>query len=102
MAVNFAKRVGVVCRAIPRGRVATYGQVARLIGAPRTARYVGYALHANPEPGTDPGCIPCHRVVGARGNLTGYAGGVAKKRWLLAHEGLDANRFFIPKRGTAL
>ena len=60
---DYANRVFAVVRRIPRGKVATYGQVARLIGAPRTARYVGYALHANPEPGTDPGCIPCHRVV---------------------------------------
>ena len=69
--------------------MATYGQVARLIGAPRTARYVGYALHANPEPGTDPGCIPCHRVVGSDGGLTGYAAGLEVKLQLLRREGVD-------------
>ena len=68
-----------VVKAIPRGKVASYGQVALLAGHPRTARFVGYALHSNPEPGV----IPCHRVVGADGSLTGYAGGLEKKRRLL-------------------
>ena len=99
---DYANRVFAVVRRIPRGKVATYGQVARLIGAPRTARYVGYALHANPEPGTDPGCIPCHRVVGANGNLTGYGGGIPKKIQLLRHEGVDMSALFIPRKGTAL
>ena len=58
-----------VVRQVPRGTVATYGQVGRLIGAPRSARYVGYALRTNPKPGTDPGCIPCHRVVFKDGSL---------------------------------
>ena len=99
---DYANRVFAVVRRIPRGKVATYGQVARLIGAPRTARYVGYALHANPEPGTAPGCIPCHRVVGSNGSLTGYAGGIAAKKKLLELEGVDVSRFFTPKKGSAL
>ena len=86
---DYANRVFAVVRRIPRGKVATYGQVARLIGAPRTARYVGYALHANPEPGTDPGCIPCHRVVFKDGRMaTGFAfGGPDEQRGMLAAEG---------------
>ena len=87
---DYANRVFKVVRQIPRGKVATYGQVARLIGAPRTARYVGYALHANPEPGTDPGSIPCHRVVFKDGRMaTGFAfGGPDEQRGMLAAEGI--------------
>lgn len=87
---DYANRVFGVVRHIPRGKVATYGQVARLIGAPRTARYVGYALHANPEPGTDEGCIPCHRVVFKDGRMaTGFAfGGPDEQRQMLAAEGV--------------
>ena len=67
---------------IPLGKVATYGQIAAMIGHPRASRVVGYALHVNPEPGI----IPCHRVVGANGSLTGYAGGLDIKKFLLELE----------------
>ena len=66
---DFSDRVFEVVRRIPRGKVATYGQVGRLIGAPRSARYVGYALRANPEPGAEVNSIPCHRVVFKDGGL---------------------------------
>lgn len=87
---DFANRVFAVVRQVPRGKVTTYGQVARLIGAPRAARYVGYALHANPEPGVDLGCIPCHRVVFKDGRMaTGFAfGGPDEQRKMLAAEGV--------------
>ena len=87
---DFANRVFAVVRCIPAGKVATYGQVGRLIGAPRGARSVGYALHANPEPGTEPGCIPCHRVVFKDGSMaTGFAfGGPDEQRRMLAAEGV--------------
>lgn len=87
---DFANRVFVVVRQIPRGKVSTYGQVARLIGAPRSARYVGYALRANPEPGTEPGSIPCHRVVFKDGRMaTGFAfGGPGEQRAMLEAEGV--------------
>lgn len=87
---DFANRVFAVVRRIPAGKVATYGQVGRMIGAPRAARYVGYALHGNPEPGTDPGCIPCHRVVFKDGRMaTGFAfGGPDEQRKMLAAEGV--------------
>ncbi len=82
----FSESVYEIVRQIPRGRVATYGQVARMAGAPRNARFVGYALHVNPEPGV----IPCHRVVFKDGQLTpSFAfGGEGAQRELLEAEGI--------------
>ena len=87
---EFADRVFDAVRAIPYGKVSTYGQIARLIGHPRSARYVGFALRSNPAPGTDPASIPCHRVVFKDGSLTdGYAfGGPDAQRTLLEAEGV--------------
>ncbi|MFG2022490.1 methylated-DNA--[protein]-cysteine S-methyltransferase [Streptomyces sp. NPDC048825] len=67
---------------VPYGRTATYGELAAALGRPRAARAVGMALGANPL------CVvlPCHRIVGAKGKLTGYAGGVSAKRFLLERE----------------
>ena len=83
---EFARRVYEVVRAIPRGRVLSYGQVARLAGNPRGARGVGFVLHHNPEPGV----IPCHRVVFRDGRVTdGFAfGGPDVQRRLLEAEGV--------------
>ena len=79
-----------VVRTIPPGKVATYGQVARLAGHPRSARFVGFALHANPEPGQGSTATPCHRVVFKDGSLcAGYAfGGPGVQRSLLESEGV--------------
>ncbi|NMM99465.1 cysteine methyltransferase [Bifidobacterium sp. DSM 109958] len=92
---SFGERVYAVVRRIPRGKVATYGQVAALAGAPRCARFVGYALHANPEPGV----IPCHRVVFRDGSLApGFAfGGPDRQRALLEGEGVR----FVAASGEA-
>ena len=86
----FSDKVFAVVRLVPRGKVATYGQVARMIGSPRSARYVGYALRANPDPGTEPGCTPCHRVVFKDGGLCkGFAfGGPDEQRAMLEVEGV--------------
>ena len=72
------ERVYAAVRLIPRGSVATYGQIARAIGNPRLARVVGYALHVNPEPGV----IPCHRVVRRDGAVSSaFAfGGASEQR----------------------
>ncbi len=69
---GFFNRVYDMVRQVPCGMGATYGQIAKLVGEPRRARYVGYALHVNPEPGD----IPCHRIVFADGRLAeGFAFG---------------------------
>lgn len=80
------ERIYAVVRRIPRGKVATYGMIAQLAGNPRWARAVGYALHANPEPGV----IPCHRVVNRFGGLApAFAfGGADRQRELLEAEGV--------------
>lgn len=87
---EFTRRVYEVTRSIPRGRVMSYGQVARLAGNHRAARGVGFALHRNPCPGE----IPCHRVVFKDGCVcTGYAfGGPEVQRRLLEEEGVG----FLP------
>lgn len=81
----FERIYGVVCK-VPKGKVATYGQIALLAGNPRWARVVGYALHSNP----DPSVIPCHRIVNRDGRLApAFAfGGENAQRELLEAEGV--------------
>ncbi len=81
----FKKIYDVVCQ-IPKGKVATYGTVARIAGNPRWARVVGYALHVNPAPGI----IPCHRVVNREGKTAdAFAFGGGKiQRQMLENEGI--------------
>ncbi|WP_018718933.1 methylated-DNA--[protein]-cysteine S-methyltransferase [Arhodomonas aquaeolei] len=78
----FQRRVWDALLAIPYGETASYGDVARRLGTPGAARAVGLANNRNPIAVI----IPCHRVIGADGSLTGYGGGLERKRWLLAHE----------------
>jgi methylated-DNA-[protein]-cysteine S-methyltransferase len=80
---DFAWDVLRATRRVPFGRTATYGEVAATIGRPKAARAVGGALGSNPIPIV----IPCHRVVGVGGKLTGYAGGLPRKELLLELEG---------------
>ena len=84
--MNTFEKIYEVVKSIPKGKVATYGQVALLAGNPRWARVVGYALHVNPEPGI----IPCHRVVNREGKVApGFAfGGEGVQRQLLESEGI--------------
>jgi O-6-methylguanine DNA methyltransferase len=77
---------------IPYGETRSYGDVAKAIGQPRSARAVGLANNQNPLAIV----VPCHRVIGADGSLTGYGGGVQRKKWLLAHEA----RFSTPAGKT--
>ncbi|MBS0261428.1 MAG: methylated-DNA--[protein]-cysteine S-methyltransferase [Planctomycetes bacterium] len=70
---------------IPYGTTLSYGELARRIGQPQASRAVGRANGQNPISII----VPCHRVIGANGTLTGYGGGIARKRWLLEHEGIE-------------
>jgi len=79
----FEHRVWDALRAIPYGTTVSYGEVARRLGEVRATRAVGAANGKNPIPII----VPCHRVVGSRGELTGFGGGLDRKRWLLEHEG---------------
>jgi O-6-methylguanine DNA methyltransferase len=81
---DFQKKVWTAVARIPHGQTVSYGEIAHLIGKPKAVRAVGAANGANPIPII----IPCHRVIGADGSLTGYGGGLKNKRWLLAHEGV--------------
>jgi methylated-DNA-[protein]-cysteine S-methyltransferase len=78
----FQRAVWQALRAIPAGTTVSYGELAARLGQPGAARAVGLANGKNPIAIV----VPCHRVIGADGSLTGYAGGTERKRWLLAHE----------------
>ena len=79
---EFQRMVWKALRAIPAGETRTYGQLAAAIGSPKAVRAAGLANGQNPVAVI----VPCHRVIGANGALTGYAGGLERKRWLLDHE----------------
>ncbi len=80
---SFQRQVWEALRKIPAGSTASYGAVAARIGRGRAVRAVGMANNANPVAII----VPCHRVIGADGSLTGYGGGLDRKLWLLRHEG---------------
>lgn len=99
----FRKSVWDIMLTIPYGQTMTYGQIAEIIAAQSglarmSAQAVGGAVGHN----SISLIIPCHRVVGTNGSLTGYAGGIDKKVQLLRMERTDMSRFFVPKKGTAL
>ena len=100
---EFRQTVWKLLCEIPYGQLVTYGQIAgeaakRLRRESMSAQAVGGAVGHNPISII----IPCHRVVGAGGSLTGYAGGIDKKIWLLTHEGVSMDGLTVPARGTAL
>ncbi len=99
----FRKAVWEIMLTIPFGETMTYGQIADRIAKRRgltkmSAQAVGGAVGHN----SISLIIPCHRVVGTNGSLTGYAGGIEKKLQLLTMEKTDISSFFVPKKGTAL
>lgn len=90
---------------IPYGQLTTYGDIAKRIAEARgagsgrvSARAVGVAVGRNPVSII----VPCHRVVGSTGSLTGYAGGIKRKVTLLGLEGVDTSKLKVPTKGTAL
>lgn len=89
----FYDRVYIAVKRIPKGKVATYGQIAAIAGNARAARAVGWALHVNPEPGV----IPCHRVINRFGKICeGFAfGGPAVQKRLLEEEGVEVSGDFF-------
>ena len=100
---EFRQSVWKMLIEIPYGKVVTYGELAQKIAKQRgiekmSAQAVGGAVGRNPISII----IPCHRVVGANGNLTGFSGGIQMKQQLLEHEGVDTSQFYIPSKGTAL
>lgn len=100
---EFRKEVWQVLCEIPYGETTTYGEISQKIATRRglermSAQAVGGAVGHNPISII----VPCHRVVGSNGSLTGYAGGLEKKIKLLTHEGVDKERLFVPRKGTAL
>jgi methylated-DNA-[protein]-cysteine S-methyltransferase len=100
---EFRKAVWDILCEIPYGKCTTYGEIAKKMADQMgkknmSSQAVGGAVGHNPVSII----IPCHRVVGSNGSLTGYAGGIDKKVKLLEHEGADMSRFFIPSKGTAL
>jgi methylated-DNA-[protein]-cysteine S-methyltransferase len=84
----FQRRVWSALRGIPSGTTTNYGALAAVLGCAGASRAVGAANGANPIAII----VPCHRVIGANGMLTGYGGGIDRKRWLLAHERADFSR----------
>ena len=99
----FRKAVWEILCDIPYGECITYGEIAKIMAArmnksSMSSQAVGGAVAHNPISII----IPCHRVVGSNGSLTGYAGGIDKKIKLLEHEGVDMSKLFTPTRGTAL
>jgi methylated-DNA-[protein]-cysteine S-methyltransferase len=91
---EFQQSVWRALRQIPCGETRSYGQISRQIALPNAARAVGLANAVNPVAVV----VPCHRVVGSDGSLTGYGAGMDRKRWLLAHERLDPARGVSPRR----
>ena len=100
---DFRRAVCEIMLTIPFGQTMTYGEIAKLIAEQRgitrmSAQAVGGAVGHNPISLI----IPCHRVIGANGSLTGYGGGIDKKVKLLQLEGVDMGALFVPAKGTAL
>ncbi|MGQ0618512.1 MAG: methylated-DNA--[protein]-cysteine S-methyltransferase [Panacagrimonas sp.] len=89
MGTDFQRKVWAALREIPFGETISYGELARRIGQPSASRAVGLANGQNPISII----VPCHRVIGANGSLTGYGGGIERKRWLLAHEARGRSLF---------
>lgn len=100
---EFRKSVWEILKKIPYGEVTTYNDIAKELAKQKgiekmSAQAVGGAVGHNPISII----IPCHRVVGTNGSLTGYAGGIKKKLYLLEHEKVNMDKLFVPTKGTAL
>ncbi len=92
LGTHFQRRVWQGLSRIPYGKTCSYGDLARELGCPKASRAIGMANGRNPISII----VPCHRVIGANGALTGYGGGLAAKRWLLDHEARHQKRNLMP------
>jgi methylated-DNA-[protein]-cysteine S-methyltransferase len=90
--MSFCEKVWAITARVPKGKVTTYGCIARALGG-NAYRAVGQALNRNPYAPE----VPCHRVVGSNGTLTGFAGGLAKKRRMLEQEGVALEKGRVPR-----
>ncbi|MCM1052961.1 MAG: methylated-DNA--[protein]-cysteine S-methyltransferase [Ruminococcus sp.] len=100
---DFQNEVWEILSSIPYGKTLTYGEIAKILAhkkgiAHMSAQAVGGAVGHNQISII----VPCHRVIGTSGSLTGYAGGIKRKEYLLKHENVDMQNLFIPKKGTSL
>lgn len=95
---DFQNTVWKELRRIPAGSTISYGELARRIGNPKGMRAVGLANGSNPVGVV----VPCHRVIGSSGKLTGYGGGLHRKKWLLEHEGRLTSPLFRASAGDTL
>jgi methylated-DNA-[protein]-cysteine S-methyltransferase len=86
---DFQQRVWKALRSVTAGTTSSYAELARKVGTPAAVRAVGAANGANPVAVV----LPCHRIIGSNGSLTGYGGGLDRKRWLLNHEGVTRTLF---------
>jgi methylated-DNA-[protein]-cysteine S-methyltransferase len=89
---EFQRRAWEALRTIPPGETRSYGQMAAALGRPNAARAIGMANALNPVSLV----VPCHRLVGSNGSLTGYGGGIERKRWLIDHERRHASQAPLP------
>lgn len=92
----FQQQVWLALRTIPLGTVISYGELAAKLGKPTAYRAVGMTNSLNPVAIV----LPCHRVIGTKASLTGYAGGLERKHWLLQHEGVDCH--FAPIQSSRI
>jgi O-6-methylguanine DNA methyltransferase len=91
---TFSERAWLMITRVPAGRVTTYGDVAAALGSPKASRAVGMAMGRNPHAPD----VPCHRVVGHDGKLTGFGGGLPKKQRMLREEGVPVEAGRVPLR----
>lgn len=89
---SFQREVWAALRTIQAGTTLSYGALARQLGRPKSVRAVASANAANPVAIV----VPCHRVIGTDGSLSGYGGGISRKRWLLVHEGVALEKLATP------
>ena len=94
---SFQRSVWTALTTIAPGATLTYGALAAKLGRPQAVRAVGMANGANPISVV----VPCHRVIGANGSLTGYGGGIERKRWLLSHEGAGFGDLLVRRARAA-